>query len=132
MFNENILSIHFKQFPDEIKEYFKDLSKIDEIDYFSHDIQSCSFMNSDGQGNFKFIHKSFMEYFVACYITERLQRFIEGKIDIEAVLSVKDISSEVALFINDILEQDQTLHKKVISKLKESIDSQNENIKKIL
>ncbi len=73
-----------------------------------------------------------MEYFVACYITERLQRFIEGKIDIEAVLSVKDISSEVALFINDILEQDQTLHKKVISKLKESIDSQNENIKKIL
>lgn len=130
MFNENILSIHFKQFPDEIKEYFKDLSKIDEIDYFSHDIQSCSFMNSDGQGNFKFIHKSFMEYFVACYITERLQRFIEGKINIEAVLSVKDISSEVALFINDILEQDQTLHKKVISKLKESIDSQNENIKK--
>lgn len=129
MFNENMSSIHFKQFPDEIKEYFKDLSKIDEIDYFSHDIQSCSFMNSDGQGNFKFIHQSFMEYFVACYITEGLKKFAKGEIDIEEVLSIKDISADIALFINDILEQDEKMYRKVKEILEENVEHKDVNIK---
>lgn len=121
--------LHFSEFPNEIKEYFKDLCKIDEIDYFSHDIQSCSFMNSDGEGNFKFIHKSFMEYFVACYISEGLKKLVRKNVSIGKVLAVRGITSEVALFINDILEEDIGLHKQVVTALKKNINYQNENIR---
>lgn len=129
LFENDLLSLHFSEFPNEIKEYFKDLSRIDEIDYFSHDIQSCSFMNSDGMGNFKFIHKSFMEYFVACYIADGLTKLVRKNADIDEVLSVRGISSEIALFINDILEEDENIHTNVLKILEESIHYGNENIK---
>ncbi len=35
------------------------------IDHFSHDIRTCSFLNRSDAGEYSFIHKSFMEYFVA-------------------------------------------------------------------
>ena len=129
LFNNNLLYLHYSEFPKEIKEYFKDLSKMDEIDYFSHDIQSCSFMNSDGMGNFKFIHKSFMEYFVACYVADGLRKIVREKVDIGEVLSVRGISSEIAMFINDILEENNNLHKQVVTVLEENINYRNEAVK---
>ncbi len=129
MFNNDLLSLHFSEFPKEIKEYFKDLSRIDEIDYFSHDIQSCSFMNSDGMGNFKFIHKSFMEYFVACHIATELKKIVQKDASIDKVLSVKGISSEIALFINDILEEDEIIHINVLKVLEENTNYNNENVR---
>ena len=129
LFESDVLYLHFREFPNEIKEYFKDLNKMDEIDYFSHDIQSCSFMNSDGKGNFKFIHKSFMEYFVACYIADRLKKLVRENLDIREVLSVRGISSEVALFINDILEENRNIHKQVVTVLEEKINYSNDVVK---
>lgn len=129
LFNNDLLYLHYSEFPKEIKEYFKDLSKMDEIDYFSHDIQSCSFMNSDGMGNFKFIHKSFMEYFVACYVADGLRKIVREKVDIGEVLSVRGISSEIAMFINDILEENNNLHKQVVTVLEENINYRNEVVK---
>lgn len=129
LFNNDLLYLHYSEFPKEIKEYFKDLSKMDEIDYFSHDIQSCSFMNSDGMGNFKFIHKSFMEYFVACYVADGLRKIVREKVDIGEVLSVRGISSEIAMFINDILEENNNLHKQVVTVLEENINYRNEAVK---
>ena len=129
LFNNDLLYLHYSEFPKEIKEYFKDLSKMDEIDYFSHDIQSCSFMNSDGMGNFKFILKSFMEYFVACYVADGLRKIVREKVDIGEVLSVRGISSEIAMFINDILEENNNLHKQVVTVLEENINYRNEAVK---
>jgi Predicted NTPase (NACHT family) len=128
MFRENNLSIHFSQMPSEIKGYFKDLHQMDEIDYFSHDIQSCSFMNSEGDGNFKFIHKSFMEYFAACYIADKLWE--EGDLGEAAmeVLSVRDISREIALFVNDILSIDSVRYQKVLGILKRQAVCQDDNV----
>lgn len=125
MFKEDILSIHFSEMPDEIREYFPDLHQMDEIDYFSHDIQSCSFMNSEGDGYFKFIHKSFMEYFVACFIVGKLQK----DKDVEEALSIRDISTEIALFINDILCEDAVLYQKIINILEEQTDSGDDSIR---
>lgn len=105
MFKEDKYAVHFRELPVEIKKYFSDLSDIEEIDYFSQDIRSCSFLNSDGNGNFKFIHKSFMEYFVACIVCEELEK--EDLIKIKDVLNIPNISSEIALFVNDILEENQ-------------------------
>lgn len=137
MFIEDNYSIHFKEFPMEIKNYYPDLSNAEEIDYFSHDIQSCSFLNSDGSGNFKFIHKSFMEYFVACSISEKLEKISLGNSDsINNALSMPDISTEIALFINDILNDNQFKKQNIINILEEMIDDKNiivkENIITIL
>ena len=131
MFREDILSIHFSKMPDEIREYFPDLRQMDEIDYFSHDIQSCSFMNTDGDGNFKFIHKSFMEYFVACYMMKKLQDSNNGAADFDDhILSVKDISIEVALFLNDMLYEDTSMYQRVKTMLEGLIDNSDENVRK--
>ncbi len=129
LFNDDVLSIHYSEFPKEIKEYFKNVDTIDEIDYFSHDIRSCSFMSSDGCGNFKFIHKSFMEYFVACYLSEMLEKHIENGLDIEDVLSARGISSEIALFVNDILENNTTLHKRVVESLHKEVNCENDDLR---
>lgn len=121
MFKEEKLLIHFKEFPVEIKNYFSNLTNYEEIDYFSHDIQSCSFLNSDGYGYFKFIHKSFMEYFVACIISDNLKTS-EMSI-IQEAINIPNISSEIALFINDILEEDRENKELLIKIFEEMIDN---------
>jgi len=117
MFKEDRYSIHFSEFPLEIKKYFSDLVDIEEIDYFSQDIRSCSFLNSDGNGYFKFIHKSFMEYFVACIVCEELEKC--DSIKIKEILNIPDISSEIALFINDIIGEREDQKNKIINIIEE-------------
>lgn len=34
-------------------------------DYYRYETTTCTFLNRDSRGNYKFIHKSFMEYFIA-------------------------------------------------------------------
>ncbi|MEA5536223.1 pentapeptide repeat-containing protein [Crocosphaera sp. XPORK-15E] len=34
-------------------------------DYYKYETTTCSFLNRDAEGNYKFIHKSFMQYFIA-------------------------------------------------------------------
>jgi formylglycine-generating enzyme required for sulfatase activity len=48
------------------------LEKAREIDYFEHDIRTCSFLNRDAEGNYRFVHKSFQEFFVAQWLAPRL------------------------------------------------------------
>jgi formylglycine-generating enzyme required for sulfatase activity len=48
------------------------LEKAHEIDYFEHDIRTCSFLNRDPEGNYRFVHKSFQEFFVAQWLAPRL------------------------------------------------------------
>jgi len=71
MFLDDELVIHYTELPKSVKEYF--MLGRDEIDYFEHDIRTCSFLNRDGEGNYKFIHKSFMEFFVAKKIVEEIE-----------------------------------------------------------
>lgn len=117
MFKEDKYFVHFRELPVEIKKYFSDLSDIEEIDYFSQDIRSCSFLNSDGNGNFKFIHKSFMEYFVACIVSEQLEKC--DLVKIKEVLDIPNISSEIALFVNDIIIEKEDQKDKIVSILEE-------------
>jgi uncharacterized protein YjbI with pentapeptide repeats len=66
MFLNNIQSVHFTDLHQIVLNHFKRtiISK-DDADFFSTDTRTCSFLNRDKSGNYKFIHKSFMEYFVA-------------------------------------------------------------------
>lgn len=123
LFASNNSDIHFSKLPNEIKEHFRDLTKINDIDYFSHDIQSCSFLSTDGNGNFSFIHKSFMEYFVAKKIVQKLDDickeedawFLNEDKDglsaedmiarINKTLNQNYITTEICLFIVDIFRK---------------------------
>jgi hypothetical protein len=72
------LQMHFLE---ESKIYYRDLNiliqkqfeveKSIDVDHFSHDIRTCSFLSRDDQGRYQFAHKSFMEYFVAREFSRR-------------------------------------------------------------
>jgi len=66
MFKENIEQVHFSQLSAPVKQYFRHrIQSHTDLDYFDNDVRTCSFLNRDAVGNYRFIHKSFMEYFVA-------------------------------------------------------------------
>ncbi|OIJ08855.1 hypothetical protein BKP35_17370 [Anaerobacillus arseniciselenatis] len=121
MYNNNLTKIHYKDLPHEIKNYFN-ISSTDDLDHFSHDIKTCSFLNNDDEGEYKFIHKSFMEYFAAFYIIEKLNKV--KNYDIKALnylLGNNLISMEVGFFIKDLIQVEK-IPKKNISDLYENVD----------
>jgi len=65
------LSLHYSRLPERVQEHFH-LEKKTEVDYFAHDIRTCSFLNRDAEGNYQFAHKSFQEFFVAQWLAPRL------------------------------------------------------------
>ena len=60
-------SFHYSRLPERVRDHFR-LEKAAEIDYFEHDIRTCSFLNRDPEGNYRFVHKSFQEFFVAQWL----------------------------------------------------------------
>ncbi|KMM37932.1 restriction endonuclease [Guptibacillus hwajinpoensis] len=123
MYNNNVLSINYKDLPAEIKEYF-DINSVDDIDHFSHDIKTCSFLNNDEEGNFKFIHKSFMEYFAAVYIVENLKEIKVATLD--KLLGNSLISMEVGFFIRDLIKNNKIDKGKIIKFNKSKLDKFND------
>ncbi len=118
MFSDDILSINYRDLPDQIKQHFSKLRDIIDIDYFRHDIQSCSFLKSDGSGNYSFIHTSFMEFFVAKSIVQKLCNIYhllsgitkptaETINDINQILGKNYITTEISLFISDLLRKSE-------------------------
>jgi formylglycine-generating enzyme required for sulfatase activity len=71
MLRRDELSVHYSRLPERVREHFH-LEKAHEIDYFEHDIRTCSFLNRDGEGNYRFVHKSFQEFFVAQWLAPKL------------------------------------------------------------
>ena len=103
MFIQEKLSIHYSNLSNSIKQNFK-LERSDEIDYFSHDIMTCSFLSRDEMGNYKFAHKSFMEFFVAQKLCADIEK---NKIE---DFKEKNITHEIALFLSNLLTQKERLY----------------------
>ncbi len=57
-------SLHYSQLDKPKVEFLKNPGAMSE-DYYAYETTTCAFLNRDAEGNYKFIHKSFMEYFVA-------------------------------------------------------------------
>lgn len=93
-------SIHYLDLREHIRTYFPKIVTIEDLDYFDHDTRTCSFLSRDTVGNYYFIHKSFMEFFVANRIYNNLinnsndSRFCEKEFSPE-------ISSFVAQFVSE-------------------------------
>jgi tetratricopeptide (TPR) repeat protein len=91
--------IHFSQLSSRVRSYFK-LEKASEIEYFSSDIRFCAYLiHSEADGNYKFIHKSFMEYFSARYIYQTL---LEEQ-NVSRIVTDKPITDEVFFFLSQMI-----------------------------
>jgi len=88
------LSIHYSRLPDQVRAHFH-LDKAREIDYFEHDIRTCSFLNRDADGNYQFVHRSFGEFFVAQWLAPRL---------LDATAPEMRVNEEVRGFVHGLLE----------------------------
>jgi formylglycine-generating enzyme required for sulfatase activity len=71
MLRREELNLHYSRLPERVREHFR-LEKAAELDYFEHDVRTCSFLNRDAEGNYRFVHKSFQEFFVAQWLAPRL------------------------------------------------------------
>ncbi len=57
-------SLHYSELDKPNTEHLKkNFAK--EEDYYKYETTTCSFLHRDSEGNYKFVHKSFMEYFLA-------------------------------------------------------------------
>lgn len=57
-------SLHYSQLDKPKSEFLENPREVNE-DYYAYETTTCAFLNRDAEGNYKFVHKSFMEYFVA-------------------------------------------------------------------
>lgn len=64
MLESDRLKVHFSELASWVQEHFH-VASADVVDYLAHDIRTCSFLARDANGNYRFVHRSFMEYFVA-------------------------------------------------------------------
>ncbi len=88
-------SLHYSHLERPKKNLFKpqQSEKSEKGDYFKYEITTCSFLNRGSSGNYKFIHKSFMEYFVAEYLFNCIK---EEKTDI---LAGNELNADIRFFL---------------------------------
>jgi uncharacterized protein YjbI with pentapeptide repeats len=67
-------SLHYSHLAQPNKAFLKPHIERLEKDYIKYEATTCSFLNRDLSGNYKFIHKSFMEYFVAEYLFDCIKK----------------------------------------------------------
>jgi formylglycine-generating enzyme required for sulfatase activity len=94
MLRRNEVTIHFSRLPDRVREHFH-LEKAQEIDYFEHDVRTCSFLNCDPAGHYRFVHKSFQEFFVAQWLAPKL---------LDGTAPEMRINEEIRGFVHDLIE----------------------------
>ncbi|MBN2090182.1 SUMF1/EgtB/PvdO family nonheme iron enzyme [candidate division KSB1 bacterium] len=71
---EDTLAINYKKLKSQTYNSFRAQMEVDsyELDAFYGEIRTCTFLTRDSMGDYKFAHKSFMEYFTACYLQSKL------------------------------------------------------------
>lgn len=73
---------------------------ITEVDRFDNDIRTCSFLHRiiDNGGGYSFIHKSFLEFFVAQHLAKQIQQ------DRIKLLCMIELPSEIISFLAQLLD----------------------------
>ncbi len=88
-------NIRFEQLSQQVQTHFK-IESLEQIERFVSDICTHNFLDRDTEGNYSFVHKSFMEFFVAC----RLHRLMLNN---QATVHEKIyINEEIRLFLNHL------------------------------
>jgi hypothetical protein len=68
--------IHYSELPEPDPSLFKQTLRHDPkaFDLYDHDTRTCSFLIRDREGNYRFVHKSFLEFFVANRLKEDINQ----------------------------------------------------------
>jgi uncharacterized protein YjbI with pentapeptide repeats/DNA replication protein DnaC len=85
-----------------IKTKLKTKAKSEVADYFDYDIRTCSFFNRDSEGNYGFMHRSFLEFFVAKPLSKEIN---DGSFRYLQAISV---SPEIAYFASFLIDPAST------------------------
>lgn len=66
------------------------------VEWYRHDVGNCTFLTLSDDGLFEFVHKSFMEYFIASKILKDLMEKCAEEIQ---------LSDTIALFISELIDK---------------------------
>jgi hypothetical protein len=95
-------SLHYSQLDKPKAKFLKNPGEGRE-DYYAYETTTCAFLNRDAKGNYKFVHKSFMEYFMA-------ERFMDSVKKQEVrPLDYKDINQNIRNFMKMMLSLEKNL-----------------------
>ena len=100
MYQTGTIVLHYSKLPELIKQHFRVQRD------FAYDLRFQSFLVRDVEGNYRFAHKSFLEFFVAKKLAAVLGRGMKQK-DFRETVSMwgrKSLSPEVAQFLRDLVE----------------------------
>ncbi|MFX1564020.1 MAG: restriction endonuclease, partial [Promethearchaeota archaeon] len=97
MYNHDKLSVHYELIPEllNLKAHFDLKTRID-IEYHLNDFLTCSFLSRDIGGNYRFSHKSFVDFLVACKFVDDVE------VDFVDDFAQKIITYEVMQFMRDM------------------------------
>lgn len=100
-------AVHYTKLLSLLGEYFPEAT-LKELDYFDSDIRTCNFLRRDAEGNYSFVHESFLEYFIAdLLITDvdeaKFDRF-EATLTPEIIGFLSDLVSVRGSKVEEILE----------------------------
>lgn len=106
MYVEGKMTVHYTEIPNIIKEYFRELKEKEakDLEYHRHDVLTCSYLNRDNEGNYKFAHRSFIEFLVAKKFAQDL------KDDYKDDFGKKRITKEVMLFFGSLIDDKDKLY----------------------
>lgn len=132
LWNENIKQIHFEELRDWLQEQMRlKLSAVSLTDFerADYDLRTATFLSRDGDGNYKFLHTSFQEFFLGRRITKRLSQQEKEVLDlpklpqetinfvVELAHNRKSNAEKCAFAIQQILEEgyDQRISENALS-----------------
>ncbi len=120
MFIKRVLTMNFKDLSEEVRSQLqhKIISWID-LEYFDSLIRTSGFLYRDTEGNFSFMHRSFLEYFFARALRKRVQA---GKL---TILENNDLPREDYYGIS-IDEEDEEGDKQYRIKLRTEYEKKKE------
>lgn len=98
IFSENLESIPYPEIRRLIETRFRAKPTAEASDYFDYDIRTCSFFSRDREGNYSFMHRSFMEFFIAKKIVRELRNWT-----VSEALSAMPLTQETAKFAAPVM-----------------------------
>jgi hypothetical protein len=104
-YKNNILSIHYSKilisFPNNL---IKD-KKLDN-EFLEQDLRTCNFLKRDNEGNYFFVHKSFMEYFIAVKVWDYIKdNIVLDKNEINLTEEIMQYLIEIAANETDLFNE---------------------------
>lgn len=115
LFIESKQSICPSELGNPIKRFF-DINESDILDYFSHDIRTCSFLERKNN-EYRFAHSSFQEYFAAYKLIE------DANISLRVSWETTSFPPQIIRFASEILGNTPEVIPKIIAWAKEEANS---------